>query len=770
MFFSEVVTVARVESALRSGITTCRVIARGELRTVKLLPIASKEADDAASSAAGTAACAIRERDVLRIRSDSPTPGGGMIPFLFAADPRKPEAARRYHNASTMCREYGIQPAHEIARRVADDRDAADPVHWETYPAEFMEAVCMCVPTGSTSAVNAVLRLVSARDASLRLCVVTLHCLAQRTLRTGDTVFSAQFLSTDVRRFLGQSLQLHGDVARSTDPATFEGDAWQPTPPCWSTQFQEGGRRRFFVIFGAESARRPPHAHVPSGRLACLSSVFRRERVILRWFSPAPPDGPAPMEQQPPPTEGDIVAEVRRFETANACELDATQVRAVCDAFEFSPFVIHGGPGTGKTTIVRCIVHCARAVRGLTCTLLAPTGKAARRLAACTGEPASTLHHFFYSRRGAQTTEDLSDIFILDEASMISTDTMYEFLRCIPADANLILVGDPFQLPPVEPGGVLSDALNMRWIENCRLGTTHRQCAESTGISALARGFEGSARAPAAARLIESLCDAPTMVPMSPWGPGVVYVGCDPADAPRVLCELLRSQPAQVVFASQVLCPGRKTPMGVVAVNQCPEVRETHRWAAHAVLGGPEPGPMDDAHGGVRRLDKVMFTRNKEPVCNGDVYVATEADASGVCLAPADDPCACPARRFPLSRRRYEGLGLEGYSAEHAFAITVHKSQGCEFDTVFLLMDAAFGTMLLDRKLVYTAVTRAKRQLFVIGSAQALAESFGRETRPRATLLGVVAADHRMHERLSRMRMWMPQTLPVAAAAAIRTR
>ncbi len=367
--------------------------------------------------------------------------------------------------------------------------------------------------------------------------------------------------------------------------------------------------------------------------------------------------------------------------------------------------VITGGPGTGKTTLIRslCTV-CARIGRRVC--LAAPTGRAARRLSEVTRHPAATLHKllgFNPIEGGFEKDQDDpidADVFIVDEASMIDTPLAFHFLQAVPVTAALILVGDIFQLPPVGPGNVLQDVIAAERTAVYHLTQIFRQQGESPIVFNAHRVRQGrmpALKMPAPPELaafhfIEE--NHPT---------AVVAAVVD-------LCvhQLPRQFNLDPIRDIQVLTPMHKGEVGTLNLNQALQ-RQLNRRAA-ASRFALQPG------------DKVMHLRNNyaKGVFNGDIGMVVEVDTAQESLTVAYDSRLVG---YDLSER--DELTL-------AYAITVHKSQGSEYPAVVLpLLTQHYA--LLQRNLLYTAISRGREAVVIVGSKKALAVAV-ENNRPRKRL------------------------------------
>jgi len=375
-------------------------------------------------------------------------------------------------------------------------------------------------------------------------------------------------------------------------------------------------------------------------------------------------------------------------------DLSRSQQEAVRTALTQPVMLLTGGPGTGKTTSLRALVLLLRA-RGYRPLLAAPTGRAARRLSEATGSEARTIHRLLeYGpdgtfRRNAENPLDC-DLLVIDEASMLDIVLANQLLKAIPANAHLLIVGDADQLPSVGPGRVLGDLIESEIAPRIHLDAIFRQAAGS-GIAANAR------------RINEGKLPA--------WGDHedfYLFSATTPEQCAALTVELVTERiPRRFGFDPrrdiQVLSPTHKGVAGVAALNA----------ALQAALNPPRPG-VAECHSGAtvfRVGDRVIQQRNDydRDVYNGDVgeVVAIDGEEQTVVV------------RFEDGRTiRYSGLDLDDLAL--AYALSVHKSQGSEYPVVVLPLLLQHQP-LLQRNLLYTAVTRARQLVVIVGDRRAVA-------------------------------------------------
>lgn len=390
--------------------------------------------------------------------------------------------------------------------------------------------------------------------------------------------------------------------------------------------------------------------------------------------------------------------------------LAAKQVEAMRCAAENKVMIITGGPGTGKTTIINAILKIFSTLR-VTIMLAAPTGRAAKRMSEATGHEAKTIHRMLeYSIRkgGFQRNEQRPldcDLLIVDEASMIDTILMHHLLKAIPPRATFILVGDVNQLPSVGAGNVLKDIIASGQMQVVELNEIFRQAKESLIIvnahkinSGLLPSFKSSGQKLDDFYFIEQE---------------------DPEEVLRIILELTKERiPRRFGFDPvddiQVLTPMHKGVVGAGNLNV--ELQKALN-----------PGENGVSRGGwnFRVNDKVMQVKNNydKEVFNGDIGRITTIDPEGQEMTISFD-----GRDVPYDYADLDEIVL-------AYAVSVHKSQGSEYPAVVMPI-LTQHYILLQRNLVYTAVTRGRRLVVMVGTMKALAIGVRNDkTRKRYTYL-----------------------------------
>ncbi|MBQ3365789.1 MAG: ATP-dependent RecD-like DNA helicase [Acidaminococcaceae bacterium] len=395
------------------------------------------------------------------------------------------------------------------------------------------------------------------------------------------------------------------------------------------------------------------------------------------------------------------------WETEADIELAEAQKDAIRSSLKFGVFALTGGPGTGKTTIIKGILSVLKRA-GCTVLLAAPTGRAARRLEAAAGDKAQTVHRLLeYTVTGefGKNAGDLLDAqaVIVDEASMLDIYLFYHLLEALPLGCRLILVGDVDQLPSVGPGSVLKDIIRCGKMPVVRLHEVFRQAEVSPIVRNAHRINRGL--------LPECAADSDfSLTEFAEEEPAAAYIT-------DLYAEATKSGGWQSL---QILSPMHKGPCGVQNLNSLLQDRVNPPSARKEEIRQP---------GGVtlRLGDKVMQIRNnyEKDVYNGDI--GQIADISGKTVK-----VWYPER--PDGEYVTYGEG-ETDELQLAYAMSVHKSQGSEYSRVVLALVPGHYIML-QRNLLYTAVTRAREKVELVGTKPALQTAVANDrTRRRYSLL-----------------------------------
>ncbi len=409
----------------------------------------------------------------------------------------------------------------------------------------------------------------------------------------------------------------------------------------------------------------------------------------------------------------DITFEISSFERKNNIVFADSQKEAILGAFENGIEIITGGPGTGKTTIIKCIIEIYEN-NGMKVLLAAPTGRAAKRMTESTGREAKTIHRLlemgvsdnensFFGRGEGEPLE--GDVIIVDEASMIDIMLMNSLLKAIKLGTRLIIVGDADQLPSVGPGNVLRDLIDSEFIKVVRLKDIFRQGKESMIITNAHRINNGE-------------------LPYLNKKGGDFFF--DNRESNEEILETIldlvnRRLPLfnskwNKIRDFQVLSPTRKGILGVDNLNN----------ELQSILNPPSKDKKERKFKDsvFREGDKVMQTKNNYSlkwnringygdnegvgIFNGDMgFIESISEENRTVTVVFDDE-----RRIV-----YDNLYVE--ELELAYAITIHKSQGSEFKVIITpaFMGSAF---LMNRNILYTGITRAKELVVVVGNQRAL--------------------------------------------------
>ena len=431
-----------------------------------------------------------------------------------------------------------------------------------------------------------------------------------------------------------------------------------------------------------------------------MPEAYEEENYIARRIQDMAAMKPLPMKTH-------VQLFLDRWQDSCHFELADKQREAVEKSLESGMTVITGGPGTGKTTVVQTIIRLAEQ-EGLRILLCAPTGRAAKRLAETTQRKAKTIHRLLIpdGRQGRiqvfeynETKLLPADLVIVDEVSMLDMEMMYHLLSALKPQCRCILVGDADQLPSVGAGAVLHDIIASGQVPVVRLDTIFRQ--------------QEGGRIVTNAHLINS-----GRLPVVNEDPEFRFVEIeDEAQGAEKISALYNSELLETgdKFAVQVLSPMYKNPCGVDNLNQLIQGRFNPPAEGKGELKGKNV---------IFRVgDKVMQKHNdyEKGVFNGDIgeIFAIQKDMVYV--------------RYPEQDVKYEGQEVDEITL--AYAITVHKSQGSEYHTVIMVLVNSHAIML-QRNLFYTAVTRAKRKVILVGSKRAVQTAVqNQRTSRRFTLL-----------------------------------
>lgn len=415
--------------------------------------------------------------------------------------------------------------------------------------------------------------------------------------------------------------------------------------------------------------------------------------------------------------ESDTAIEKRilAIQKQTGMELEEHQVEAVKEAVKNGLLIITGGPGTGKTTTINTIIHYFEA-EGMDIFLAAPTGRAAKRMSETTGYEARTIHRMLELNGGMEGNAGFernemnpleTDVIIIDEMSMVDISLMHSLLKAIPTGTRLILVGDVNQLPSVGPGCVLKDIIDSGVCNVVKLTKIFRQAATSDIIVNAHKINRGE----------EVILDNKSM--------DFFFLKRYDADVIiNVVLQLIKQKLPKFVNASeydiQVLTPMRKGLLGVERLNVI----------LQKYLNPPSPEKREKEYGDTifREGDKVMQTKNNYQleweiksrfgltiekgmgIFNGDTGIIREINDFAETVTVEFDE----GRMVDYSFKLLEELEL-------AYALTIHKSQGSEYPAVVIPLLSG-PSMLMNRNLLYTAVTRARKCVTLVGNEATFAE------------------------------------------------
>ncbi len=530
---------------------------------------------------------------------------------------------------------------------------------YKTYGDQAIEVIkhnpyCLCVDihgVGFRTADTIALKLGVAEDANIRIHAALRHVLQERA-NLGHCAANLETLSQAMQRLIGvnaaQTTQALRDMVQSGQMLTdvFDDDTW------------------YFL---------------EKYRLAEIQITGHFERIL----------GIAPHWSQ---HAND--AAVTMVQDHLAMTLSPSQQQAFLTAIRHKCTIITGGPGVGKTTLVKSIIHWLNHL-GMNLALTAPTGRAAKRLEASTGRPAKTIHRllefdpaqFGFKRNHANPID--ADIVVIDEASMIDVVLMSQLMDAVDDATGVIVVGDVDQLPSVGPGSVLADLIDAGTLPTVKLTEIFRQAEDSTIIINAHRINQGLSPLPTDQKTLQDFY--------------FIHLEDQQAMTEKIMTMVQQRIPQRFhldpIQDIQILTPMHKGTLGTQQLNLT--LQQTLN---------PNHANGIRQFGQVFALgDKVIQHHNNydKAVFNGDIGTISHIDREGAALQVA----------FEGRMVQYDFQELDELSL--AYATTIHKSQGSEFPAVIVpLVMQHF--MLLERNLLYTAVTRAKKLVVLIGENKAL--------------------------------------------------
>lgn len=413
-----------------------------------------------------------------------------------------------------------------------------------------------------------------------------------------------------------------------------------------------------------------------------------------------------------PLSEDNLSLFIKVWEKDNQIQLAQKQKEAIKACLHHGVLVLTGGPGTGKTTVIKGILSILKA-QGLKIRLAAPTGRAAKRLSETTGQKALTIHRLLEANNLAQDdnlqlgfSKDIddqldADVIILDEVSMVDIVLMHHFLNAVPDGCRIILVGDTDQLPAVGPGSVLKDIIRSQKIPAIRLDEIFRQAQTSMIIQ--------NAHIINAGRLPDL---------RKQYSDFVFYELNDDTSITQKILDLctkdLPHEGFDVLKDVQILSPMHRFLCGVENLNLMLQEQLNPKKNQDELKYSSQT---------FRVGDKVMHIRNnyQKNVFNGDIGFIQDINNEKLTVDYFD-------HIVPYEKNELNELTL-------AYASSVHKSQGSEYKVVIIPLSTSHYIML-QRNLLYTAITRAKQKVIIIGSKKALMTAIqSNRTQKRYTLL-----------------------------------
>ena len=380
-----------------------------------------------------------------------------------------------------------------------------------------------------------------------------------------------------------------------------------------------------------------------------------------------------------PIDDEELEDKIRETEFALNIQYDEVQKEAIRTFFHTSFFILNGGPGTGKTTAVKGILSIAKSFYpDSTIQLCAPTGRASKRLAQLSMNDSKTIHSLLKwnleDNTFAQNEENPLDVdfLIVDEFSMVDVHLFAQLLKALPYHCRILLIGDEDQLESVAPGKVLSDLIQSQICPVIHLEKIFRQ-SDGSGIVELAKEIRQ-----------EEVCS---------YEDGVVFIE---KESPEVLETILTLIQGMELDSMQILAPMYKGSVGIDAINS------TLQMTLNPANGSKKQIKVGTTY--FREEDKVMLLKNmpEEDVYNGDIgYILKINEKENTITVDFNDQIVDFTKDFL-------------YYLTHAYCISVHKSQGSEYDYVFCIVDKN-SRYMLDKRLLYTAISRAKKKLYIIG-------------------------------------------------------
>ncbi len=396
--------------------------------------------------------------------------------------------------------------------------------------------------------------------------------------------------------------------------------------------------------------------------------------------------------------EKQLTEKIKELENLYAIKYNEEQLLAIKNSYLKKLLIITGGPGTGKTTIMKAIVELYRLMNNYSyeklqekVALLAPTGRAAKRMSEATCFKSSTIHRFLKWQKETnkfqvnEYNKSKVEFVIIDEASMIDTYLLANLLKGLSVNCKIVIVGDDHQLPSVGPGQVLHDLIESKTLAVVELKHLYRQGKDSNIIN-LAYDIRNGKLNPQIFNKEEDL----------------TFINCLNKDVLPNICEIATTYKDVSYKDFQILVPVYKGLLGIDEINNHVKT-----------IFNPKDHAKKEYHIGevnFQEKDKVIQLTNmpEDNVYNGDIGLIEKIDAHSKKEILID---------FDSNKVKYTPSNFTNFRL--AYAISIHKAQGSEFDIVIIPLVKTYNKMLY-RRLIYTAVTRAKKKLYLIGDIEAL--------------------------------------------------